>query len=262
MIKAMRTAASGMVAQQMNVDNIANNLANVNTIGFKKSKVEFQDVLYQNYRRAGTASSVGTEVPSGLAIGYGTRASATVRQYTGGTLQLTGNPLDLAISGDGFFQIQHPDGSIAYTRDGAFKLSADGQIVTSDGYYLDPAITIPSDATAISIGRDGTIEVLQPGQSQPTQVGQIELARFVNPAGLMAIGRNLLVPTSASGTPITDIPSQNGLGEIDQGYLEMSNVKVVDEMVDMIVAQRAYEINSKAIQTADDMAGVANNIKR
>jgi len=262
MIKAMRTAATGMVAQQMNVDNIANNLANVNTTGFKKSKIEFQDVLYQNYRKAGTATAVGAEVPTDLSIGYGTKVVATVKQFSEGDLSMTGNALDLAISGDGFFQIQHPDGSVAYTRDGAFKLSADGQIVNSDGYYLIPEITIPEDTTSISVGTDGVIEVLQYGQDTPVEVGQIELARFVNAAGLSAVGRNLLVPTGSSGDPITDIPTQSGLGQIDQGYLEMSNVKVVDEMVNMIVAQRAYEMNSKAIQTAEDMASIANNLKR
>lgn len=262
MIKAMRTAATGMVAQQMNVDNIANNLANVNTTGYKKSSIEFQDVLYQNYRRAGTASAIGSEVPTGLSIGYGTRVSATVRQFTEGNLTPTGNPLDLAIDGDGFFQVTRPDGTLAYTRDGAFKISGEGQIVTSDGYFLEPQISIPEDATAISVGQDGTVEVLVAGQTDPQQVGQIELARFVNPAGLNAIGRNLMIPTRASGDPITDIPSQGGLGQLDQGYLEMSNVEVVDEMVNMIVAQRSYEMNSKAIQTADDMAGIANNIKR
>ena len=262
MLKAMRTAASGMVAQQMNVDNIANNLANVNTTGFKRSKVEFQDVLYQNYKRAGSASAVGAEVPTGLAIGYGTRVAATVRHFDGGTLMSTGNPLDMAISGDGFFQVQYPDGTTAYTRDGAFKLSADGRIVTSDGFFMLPELSVPEDATAVSVGSDGVVEVLLAGQEEPTQIGQIELARFINPAGLMAIGRNLLVPTGASGDPMTDVPTQNGLGRIDQGYLEMSNVKVIDEMVNMIVAQRSYEMSSKAIQTADDMAGIANNLKR
>ncbi|MFH1374443.1 MAG: flagellar basal-body rod protein FlgG [bacterium] len=262
MLKAMRTAASGMLAQQMNVDNIANNLANVNTTGFKRSKVEFQDVLYQNYRRAGSATAVGSELPTGLAIGYGTRASSTVRHFSGGTLMPTGNPLDLAISGDGFFQVQYPDGTTAYTRDGAFKLSADGRVVTSDGYFMLPELTIPEDATAVSVGSDGVIEVLLVGQDEPTQIGQIELARFVNPAGLMAIGHNLLMPTGASGDPITDVPTQSGMGQIDQGALETSNVKVIDEMVNMIVAQRSYEMNSKAIQTADDMAGIANNLKR
>ena len=262
MIKAMRTAATGMIGQQMNVDNIANNLANVNTTGYKRSKVEFQDVLYQNFRRPGAATSIGTSAPTGLSIGYGTRPSSTVRQFTTGTQQLTGNPLDLAIDGDGFIQVRQADGTIAYTRDGALKLSADGVLVTSDGYFIDPDITIPDDTTSIAIGRDGTIEVLQFGQDTPSQIGQIELARFVNPAGLIAIGRNLLVQSSASGDPITDIPGQRGLGEISQGVLEMSNVQIVDEMVNMIIAQRAYEINSKAIQAADDMAAIANNLKR
>ena len=262
MIKAMRTAASGMIAQQMNVDNIANNLANVNTTGFKKSKLEFQDILYQNMRKAGTATAIGSEVPNELSIGYGTRAVATNRMFTTGNLQLTGNPLDMAISGDGFFQIQHPDGSTVYSRDGALKISGDGSVVTSEGYKLLPEITIPEDTTSVSIGSDGTVQVLQYGSDTPTDVGQIELARFINPSGLEAIGRNLLVQTGASGDPLTDIPTQSGLGSIDQGYLEMSNVDVVDEMVNMIVAQRAYEMNSKAITTADDMSQIANNLKR
>lgn len=262
MIKAMRTAASGMVAQQMNVDNISNNLANVNTTGFKKSKVEFQDVLYQNIRKAGTATSIGSDVPAELSIGYGTRAVATNRQFTTGDLQLTGNPLDLAISGDGFFQVEYPDGTTMYTRDGAIKLSADGELVTSDGFYLVPSISIPEDTVSIAIGADGSVQVLQYGSDEPVEVGQIELARFINPSGLEAVGGNLLMETGASGSPITDIPTQSGLGKLDQGYLEMSNVKVVDEMVNMIVAQRAYEMNSKAITTSDDMASIANNLKR
>lgn len=262
MIKAMRTAASGMSAQQLNVDNIANNLANVNTTGFKKSTVEFQDVLYQNYRKAGTASAIGSEVPTGLSVGYGVRPASSTRQYSTGDLAQTGNALDMAISGDGFFQVLQPDGTTGYTRDGSFKISAEGQIVTSDGFYLQPEITIPEDTTSVSIGVDGTVEVMQFGQEESTQVGQIELARFVNPSGLSGIGRNLFVPTSASGSALTDNPGQNGLGTIDQGYLEMSNVSVVDEMVNMIVAQRAYEMNSKAIQTADDMSSIANNLKR
>ncbi len=262
MIKAMRTAATGMIAQQMNVDNIANNLANVNTTGFKKSKLEFQDILYQNVRKAGTATAIGTSVPTELSIGYGTRAVATNRMFTIGNLQLTGNPLDLAISGDGFFQILHPDGTTVYTRDGALKIAGDGSVVTSEGYKIIPEITIPEDASSISIGADGNVQVIQFGSDGPTDVGQIELARFINPSGLEAIGRNLLVKTGASGEPLTDIPSQSGLGSVDQGYLEMSNVDVVDEMVNMIVAQRAYEMNSKAITTADDMSQIANNLKR
>ncbi|NOY88890.1 MAG: flagellar basal-body rod protein FlgG [FCB group bacterium] len=262
MIKAMRTAATGMIGQQMNVDNIANNLANVNTTGFKKSRVEFQDVLYQNLRKAGSASAVGSQVPAELSIGYGTKPVATNRQFTEGDLTPTGNPLDLAIAGDGFFQVEYPDGSTVYTRDGALKISADGRIVTSEGYPILPEITIPQDATSVSVGTDGSVQVMQFGSDTPTDIGQIELARFINPAGLSAIGRNLLVQTAATGDPITDVPAQNGLGEINQGYLEMSNVKVVDEMVNMIIAQRAYEMNSKAIQTADDMAQIANNLKR
>jgi flagellar basal-body rod protein FlgG len=197
-----------------------------------------------------------------LSIGYGTRAVATHRSFTEGDLTPTGNPLDLAISGDGFYQIQYPDGSTVYTRDGAFKLSADGTVVTSEGYSLLPEISIPEDSVSISVGGDGTIEVLQFGNDTPTQIGQIELARFVNPSGLSALGHNLLVQTGASGDPTIDVPSQSGMGQIDQGYLEMSNVDVVDEMVNMIVAQRAYEMNSKAIQTADDMSQIANSLKR
>lgn len=262
MLKALRTAASGMAAQQLNVDVIANNLANVNTTGYKRSKAEFQDVLYQNLRQAGTATSIGNKTPVGLSIGYGVRPASTVRQYSVGDFQFSGNPLDVAINGNGFFEVQMPDGSSAYTRDGSFKLSADGQVVTSDGYFLIPNVTIPEDSTSISVGTDGTIEVMQYGQNEPTNVGQIELIRFINPAGLNAIGRNLLIQTGASGNPVSDIPGQGGMGGLDQGYLEMSNVQVVDEMVNMIVAQRAYEMNSKAIQTADDMAALANNLKR
>lgn len=262
MIKAMRTAASGMVGQQMNVDNIANNLANVNTTGFKRSKVEFQDVLYQNYRRAGVATAAGAEVPSGLAIGYGSKPVSTTRQQSQGDLTQTGNPLDLAITGDGYFQILHPDGTTAYTRDGAFKLSGDGRIVNSDGYPMVPEISVPTDTVSVFVSPEGSVQVMQSGQTESTEVGQIELARFVNPSGMLALGRNLLSETMASGTPQTDTPGLGGNGSLEQGYLEMSNVRVVDEMVNMIIAQRAYEINAKAIQTADDMGGIANNLKR
>ena len=262
MKSALWVAKTGLDALQTKMSVISNNLANVNTTGFKKSKIEFQDILYQNIRRAGTATSIGTTVPNELSIGYGTRAVATNRMFTVGNLQLTGNPLDLAVSGDGFFQIQHPDGSTVYTRDGALKIGGDGTVVTSEGYRLLPEITIPEDATSISIGADGLVQVIQYGGDAPIDVGQIELARFINPSGLEAIGRNLLVQTGASGDPLTDIPSQSGLGAVDQGYLEMSNVDVVDEMVNMIVAQRAYEMNSKAITTADDMSQIANNLKR
>jgi flagellar basal-body rod protein FlgG len=262
MIKAMRTAASGMVAQQMNVDNIANNLANVNTTGFKRSKVEFQDVLYQNLRKAGTATAIGTMAPTNLDVGYGTRAVATVREFSVGDLMATGNPLDVAIEGNGFFQISMPDGTMAYSRDGALKLSPEGRMVTSDGFFVYPEITVPENATSISIGINGEVSVMAVGAEEPEVVGQIELARFMNPAGLSAVGHNLYVQTAASGNPITGVPSAEGMGKLDQGYLEVSNVAVVDEMVNMIVAQRAYELNSKVIQTGDDMTQVVNNLKR
>jgi len=262
MIKAMHTAASGMMAQQMSVDNIANNLANVSSNGFKRSRVEFQDVLYKNFRQAGSATALGSVIPTNLAIGYGTKPVATVREFSVGDLTPTGNPLDLAISGNGFFQIRMPDGTTGYTRDGAFKLSADGQIVTSDGFFLSPDMAIPEDATSIAVGMDGSIEVLLVGNDEPQSLGQIELAKFVNPAGLSAVGHNLFVQTSASGEPIVGTATQDGLGKIDQGYLEISNVKVVDEMVRMIVAQRAYELNSKVIKTSEDMTQIANNLKR
>ena len=262
MIKAMRTAASGMYAQQLNVDTIANNLANVNTAGYKKSKVEFQDVLYQRLRAAGSESAAGTNVAVGLDVGYGVRPVATQRSFTEGTLSQTGNPLDMAIEGNGFFQVVLPDGTSAYTRDGAFKLSADGQVVTTDGFFVQPNITIPSDSDQVSISSDGIISVRVSGDSEPQEVGQIELAKFINPSGLEAIGHNLYIQTSASGSALLGNPTLEGFGRINQGYLEMSNVEIVDEMVNMIVAQRAYEINSKAIKTAEEMTEIANNLKR
>lgn len=262
MIKAMRTAASGMSAQQMNVDVIANNLANVNTSGFKRSKIEFQDILYQKLRSAGVESAAGSTVPISLEVGYGTRPAATQRNFSMGSLQLSGNPLDLAIEGNGFYQVLLPDGTAGYTRDGSFKMSADGQVVTSDGFFLDPGITIPSDATEINVGADGLVSVLIPGEAEPQEIGQIELAKFINPAGLQAIGHNIFVISGASGDPILGTPSLDGFGRLNQGYLEMSNVEIVEEMVNMITAQRAYEINSKAIQTSEEMTQVANNLKR
>ncbi len=262
MIKGMRTAATGMTAQQMNIDNIANNLANVNTTGFKRSKVEFQDVLYQNYRRAGTASAIGATIPTNLAIGYGVKPVSTAREFSVGDFAQTDNPLDLAISGNGFFQVEMPDGTISYTRDGSFKLSSEGELVTSDGFRVSPDITIPEDATAVSVSIDGVVSVQLVGTNEPQEVGNLELARFVNPAGLSAVGHNLFVETPASGEPILGTPTQDGLGQIEQGYLELSNVQVVDEMINMIVAQRAYEINSKVIQTGDEMTQIANNLRR
>ncbi|MEW5701249.1 MAG: flagellar basal-body rod protein FlgG [Candidatus Zixiibacteriota bacterium] len=262
MIKALRTAASGMIAQQMNIDTIANNMANINTTGFKKSKVEFQDVLYERVRRAGTNVSALNVVPVNLEVGYGSRPVASTREFSGGDMNPTDNPLDVAIQGQGFFQISMPDGTIAYTRDGSFKLSGDGRLVTADGFFLNPELTLPQDTQGVAIGIDGRLQVSLPGQTEPQEVGQIELAKFLNPSGLEAIGHNLYRATVSSGDAILGNPSQNGFGELAQGYLEMSNVQIVDEMVNMIVAQRAYETNAKAIQTADEMAAVANELKR
>ena len=262
MSRALFTAATGMIAQQMNVDNIANNLANVNTTGFMKSKLEFQDLLYQQLRLAGATQAEGAQVPVELQIGYGTRPVATQRLFKQGNIVPTGNPMDVSIDGDGFLQLTLPDGSTAYTRDGALKLSAEGSIVTSDGYSLEPQITIPADATAINISSNGEIAVLLPGDTDMQAVGQLETARFVNPAGLKSVGRNLFLETPASGNPNIGTPDDQGFGKLSQGFLELSNVEVVDEMVSMIVAQRAYEINSKAIQTSEEMLSNANNLKR
>ena len=262
MKRAMRTAASGMYAQKLNVDNISNNLANVNTTGFKKAKLEFQDILYEIMRMAGATSAVGFEVPVELQIGYGARPIATQRIFSQGTLVNTGNPLDLALQGDGFFMVTLPDGSEAFTRDGAFKLSRDGDIVTSDGYLLAAAITIPPEAEEIYVGVDGTVTVRNAGETEVTDIGQITLAKFLNPAGLSALGGNLYIQTTASGDFIEGVAGEDGLGRIKSGFLEMSNVETVEEMVNLIVAQRAYEVNSKAIQTSEDMMQIANNLKR
>jgi flagellar basal-body rod protein FlgG len=262
MIKALRTAASGMIAQQLNIDTIANNLANINTTGFKKSKVEFQDVLYDNVRRAGTNVSSENVVPVNLEIGYGSKPIATNRMFAEGDLSPTDNPLDVAIQGIGFFQISLPDGTAAYTRDGSFKVSGDGRLVTADGFFVTPEITIPQDAVSVSISIDGKVQVTLPNQTEPQEVGQLQLAKFLNPAGMQAIGHNLYLASISSGDPILGNPSESGFGELAQGYLEMSNVEVVDEMVNMIIAQRTYEINAKAIQTSDEMSSVANQLKR
>lgn len=262
MIRAMRTAASGMNAQKMNVDNISNNLANVSTTGFKKSKIEFQDILYQIYRMAGATSQEGAEVPVELQIGYGAQAVATQRIFSQGDLTQTHNALDVAIDGDGFIQVDLPDGTQGFTRDGALKLSREGELVTSDGYLLTAAITIPAEAQQISIGVDGTVSVISAGETEATDVGQILLVKFLNPAGLEGMGRNLYRQTRASGDPIEGVAGQEGLGQVRQGFLELSNVETVEEMVNLIVAQRSYEVNSKAIQTAEEMIQVANNLKR
>lgn len=262
MTRTLSIAATGMQAQNVNIDVIANNLANVNTTGFKRSRADFADLLYQTLRPPGATSAAGNQIPTGIQLGQGVRPVATYKIFTQGNYQTTENQLDLAIEGNGFFQVMQPNGEVAYTRSGAFKLDSESRIVTSEGYPLEPPITIPDDATQLTVGTDGIVSVMQAGQTAATEIGTIELVRFVNPAGLQSIGRNLFLPTNASGDPETGTAGTTGFGTITQGYLEMSNVNVVEEMVNMISAQRAYEINSKAIQTADDMLQTANNLKR
>jgi len=262
MIRALRSAASGMYAQQLYIDTIANNLANVNTTGFKRSKMEFQDLVYQTLKGAGTSQDVGAVLPTELQIGHGVRPIAIQKSFDQGNILPTGNPLDVSVDGDGFFQIAKSDGTILYTRDGSFKISSEGMIVTSDGYQIEPPITIPEDTVDLSIAPDGTISVTLIGSTEPEDLGQIELARFINPAGLKNIGQNLLKETASSGPPILGNPGTEGMGQLSQGYLESSNVQIVEEMVSMIVAQRAYEVASKAIRTAEEMLSIANSLKR
>lgn len=262
MMRALWTAGTGMTAQQANIDVISNNLANVNTTGFKKMRTDFQDLMYQTVRQAGASTGPDTMLPTGVQMGHGVRQVATQKMFTMGSYQQTGNTLDMAIQGDGFFQITMPDGTIAYTRDGSFKKDGTGRIVTSEGYPLEPAINIPENATDVTISGDGRVSATIPGQTAPQDLGQIQLTRFVNPAGLDAIGGNLLRETAASGQPVTNAPGTDGAGTLVQKYLEMSNVQVVEEMVNMIVAQRAYEMNSKAITTSDQMLEQAANLKR
>jgi len=253
MIKSLWTAKTGLEAQQTKMDVIANNLANVSTNGFKKSRAVFQDLLYQNMRQAGGRNDMQNVLPAGLQIGSGVRPVATERIQTQGSLEQTGNSKDIAIDGKGFFQVLMPDGNNAYTRDGSFQVNESGQLVTADGYPIQPAVLIPQDALSITIGKDGVVTVTQPGSNQSTQVGQLSLSTFVNPAGLQSIGDNLYLETSASGMRNESTPGLNGAGRLDQGYVETSNVNVVEEMVSMIQTQRAYEINSKAVQTSDEM---------
>lgn len=262
MIRALWTAASGMQGQQKSIDVVANNLANVNTTGFKRSRADFQDLIYQNLKSTGSPSTSTTQVPTGIQIGLGSRLAAVTKIFTPGDFTQTGNELDIAIEGDGFFQIQMPDGTTGYSRAGAFKKDSTGRIVTPEGYPLLPSITIASNATKINIGNDGTVSVMQAGQNTPTTAGQIELVAFSNPSGLSSLGKNLYQESDASGTATPGNPGTNGLGTIGQGLLEMSNVNVAEEMVNMIVGQRAYEINSKAVTAADEMLQTANNLKR
>ena len=261
MDRALKTAASGMYAQQLNVDAIANNLANVNTTAFKGTRVEFQDLMYETLRATGIPDQNGGTPPAELQVGDGTVPSSTTQNFTQGALTQTNNQLDFAIQGDGFFRIRMPDGTEAYTRDGSFKINGDGNLVTSNGYIVEPGLTIPQDTTTIGVNADGTIQATVSGQTNPVTLGQMEFAKFVNPAGLHAMGSDLYQETVASGTPILGNPGSTGFGNIQQGYLETSNVSVVTEMVNMITAERAYELNSKAIQTADTMMQEANNIK-
>jgi flagellar basal-body rod protein FlgG len=253
MIRSLWISKTGLDAQQTQMDVISNNLANVSTSGFKRSRAVFEDLLYQTLRQPGAQSSQQTQLPTGLQIGTGVRPVATERIFSQGNLQQTSNNKDVAIQGDGFFQVLLPDGTTAYTRDGSFQMDNQGQLVTSSGYVVQPAITIPADAQSITIGRDGTVTVTQPGAAAGTQVGTLQLATFINPAGLEAKGENLYVETASSGSPGTNTPGTNGAGLLMQGYTETSNVNVVEELVNMIQTQRAYEINSKAITTSDQM---------
>jgi len=253
MMRSLSIAKTGLEAQQTQLDAITHNLANTATNGYKRSRAVFEDLLYQNIRQAGGPTSQETTLPTGLQLGTGARAVATSRDFSQGSLSNTGNPLDLAINGQGFFQVQMADGSTAYTRDGAFQVDANGQLVTSSGYPVSPAITIPANAQTITVGKDGTVAATVPGSTVPQVLGQLQLASFMNPAGLEPRGGNLFAETAASGTPQTGNPAANGLGAINQGAVESSNVNVVEELVAMIQAQRAYEINSKAIQTSDQM---------
>jgi flagellar basal-body rod protein FlgG len=253
MIPALWAAKTGLDAQQTRMTVTANNLANVNTSGFKKDRAVFEDLLYQNVRQVGAATSQDTQAPSGMSVGTGVRIVATEKSYTQGSLSQTGNSLDLAIQGRGFFQIQLPDGTLGYTRDGSFQTNSQGQLVTSSGYIVAPGITIPQGAQSVSIGNDGVVSALVAGQSAPTQVGSLQLVDFVNPAGLQPRGENILVESASSGTAQSGTPGLNGLGTLAQGSLESSNVNVVEELVNMIETQRAYEMNSKAISTTDQM---------
>ncbi|HWU83909.1 MAG TPA: flagellar basal-body rod protein FlgG, partial [Rhodocyclaceae bacterium] len=255
MIRSLWIAKTGLDAQQTNLDVISNNLANVSTNGFKRSRAVFEDLLYQTLRQPGAQSTQTTQVPSGLTLGTGVRPVSTERIYTQGSLQQTENPLDMAINGQGFFQIQMPDGTLAYTRDGSFQKDSTGQVVTSSGYPLSPAITIPQNALSVAISRDGIVSVTLPGATAPTQVGTVQLATFVNVGGLQSMGENLFVETASSGTPTPNTPGLNGTGLLNQGYVETSNVNVAEELVSMIQTQRAYEVNSKVITTSDSMLG-------
>ncbi len=263
MIRALYSAGSGMSAQQINVDNIAHNLANANTTGFKMRRAQFQDLLYQSYIQPGAAAGSQTVVPSGLQIGLGTRPSSNEIIFGQGTFQTTDNPLDVVIQGKGFFQVRRPNGEVAYTRAGGFHLDRDGNMVTGEGNPLEPQITIPQQAQSITIAGDGTVSYVQPGQTASQVAGQIQLANFTNPAGLNSLGNSLFSPTDASGEATVGNPGgQEGMGTLQQGFLEQSNVNVVEEFINMIVSQRAYEASSKVVKAADEMYGQVNNLRQ
>ncbi len=261
-MRALKTAALGMTAQQLNVDVIANNLANVNTTGYKKTTIEFQDLLYETMQTGNRDGRKGNENPSGIQIGLGNRPIATFRSFSEGTIAETGNSLDVAITGKGFLQVELADGNLAYTRDGSLKVNAEGSLVTNSGVRISPDINIPENVKGINISQNGIVSVLFNGEVESQEIGQIELASFMNPAGLEATGGNLYVATEASGEPLYGAPGEDGLGLLYQGYLEKSNVDVATEMINLIVAQRAYEINAKAVKTADELMSMANNLKR
>lgn len=262
MIRAMFTASTGMMGQQIQIDTVAHNLANVNTTGFKKSRVNFQDLLYETLRPAGTEAASGEIVPEGIQIGHGVRPASVAKLFTQGNLIQTGNELDVVIEGDGFFQIALPDGTTGYTRDGNFKVDSNGNMVTADGYFLEPNINLPDNRLQTAIGFDGTVSVTTADSPTPINQGQINLVRFTNPSGLDArLGRNLLLETEASGAPLEGTAGLEGLGTLEQGFLENSNVQVVEEVINLIIAQRAYEANSRVIKTSDEMLQIATNLR-
>ena len=262
MMQSLYTASTGMLGMQTQIDTTANNIANVNTIGFKKSRAEFSDLMYHVMEYAGTSTSDTTKSPTGIEVGLGVRPTAITKIFSEGSLKQTDNNLDLAITGKGFFKMELPDGTEVYSKNGAFKIDQNGTIVNSDGYTLLPQIVIPPDTTNINIGTDGTVTVIQAGQTQATQIGQIQTTNFINPAGLHAMGDNLYIETDSSGQPVEGIPGIDGLGTIRQGFVELSNVELVVELTDLITGQRAYDANSKIITTSDEMLQTTNNLKR
>jgi len=262
MMQSLYTASTGMLGMQMQIDTTANNIANINTIGFKKSRAEFADLMYQVMEYAGTSTTDTTKSPTGIEVGLGVRPTAINKIFSEGSLKQTDNKLDIAITGRGFFKMELPDGTEVYSRNGAFKIDENGTMVNSDGFVLVPQVVIPEDSTDITIGTDGTVTVIQPGQTQATNIGQIQTTNFINPAGLHALGDNLYVETDSSGQPVEGTPGIDGLGILRQGFVELSNVELVVELTDLITGQRAYDSNSKVITTSDEMLQTTNSLKR